>query len=201
MGKIENGPIPWAEVWKKVGKGKNEGVIPTTSGLLLRFKVGIFEETEEKTRIGQKFHQIRVEDLFDHRFQMGMRVYIPDNTLMLNMHTRGFLDDTEQRHPTMFASRFVPLALGFLRDYWQIEPSRFVGHWKYESDGIPSDNLTTFNKYFASTKDPIFSANQTWSAGVMRDNGFDGASHVLVRRLPHQKEPSEVYATFPKKVN
>lgn len=62
-----------------------------------------------------------------------------------------------------------------------------------------NDNFRLFNEHFAETKYPLIAANRTWSGRVMMNNGFEGASEVVVKNQKNNKGIAEVIATFPRK--
>jgi len=190
MSQKEIEPIPWAEVWERVHNGENKGTVDTPSGYPLWYNVGVFNYGTKR------FHQIGVEDFRDSAFQMKAFVDLSDDSLTLNLRTRGFGGVESDRHPAMHASQFVTQALGFFENQY-IAPTRFIGKWN-SNDGW-RDNYDIFTKKYRKTRDKYFAANHTWSGGVIMNNGFDGASEVQLKGRTPGGNPKEITAIFPRK--
>lgn len=171
------GGIPWPEILRRLEEGNIDDEIKGNSGLALRYRISRFELS------GVPYQQIFIEDAENIKFHLGATVDLSSMGLKYQLRTRGFQSDPQQRHPDMYARKFIGDALRIYQERWGIIPTHFTGEWEY---GL-SDNLETFYNNFKKTHDPVEAAKKTWTGIVMmEDHGFTDITTADIKIEPYK---------------
>lgn len=147
--------IPFEKIFKLQKEGRIAGIVDSGSGKKLNF------------RVEENLIEIRDAE-FQYRY---MRARVEDRAVNFSLYTtylnkKSIEDFPWERHPDLFADRFVGIALQYFEDR-QVKIEICRDTWMPDSD-----NFIAYREELNRSGDKVKAAKNTWSGKIYAKYGF-----------------------------